>query len=224
MIECDAAIDLVIDSLMDEPDAPDAQKLDGHLQTCGACADEAARMRRLWNDLGRSDAPAAGLESLVRFGRNLERRGSARMPSAALRAAAAVALLVTGAVVGRFVGMANGGDATPAVTPPDSEFLLLIRGQEPEQQRPGSQLVEEYGQWAGDLASKGRLVSVEKLVDDSGAWVSASPRTLDEQMRAPVGGFFVVTAQSYEEAVALARGHPHVTYGGTIEVRAIDRP
>lgn len=224
MRDCDVTIDLIIDKLMDDPDAPNARESDAHLQTCAACAGEAARMRQIWNSLGDLDAPAADSKSLVRFGRDLERRRPARLRTPALRAAAAVALLVTGVVAGRFIGDRNRAGTVPAVAASDSAYLLLIRGQEPDLQRPAAELVEEYGQWSGDLASQGRLVSAEKLADDNGAWVSASPRTLDEQLRAAVGGFFVVTAQSYEEAVALARGHPHVTYGGTIEVRAIERP
>jgi hypothetical protein len=54
--------------------------------------------------------------------------------------------------------------------------------------------------------------------------VSTDPRSLEQRMRDPVEGFFLVKAESYDQAVALARGHPHVAYGGTIEVRAVERP
>jgi hypothetical protein len=35
-------------------------------------------------------------------------------------------------------------------------------------------------------------------------------------------GFFVVTADGYDDAVQIAQGSPHVKYGGSISVRAID--
>jgi hypothetical protein len=37
-----------------------------------------------------------------------------------------------------------------------------------------------------------------------------------------MGGYYAIRAASYEDAVEIARGCPHLDYGGTIEVRAID--
>lgn len=37
-----------------------------------------------------------------------------------------------------------------------------------------------------------------------------------------LGGFFLVKARNYDEAVKLTDGCPHLDYGGTIEVRQID--
>jgi hypothetical protein len=34
-----------------------------------------------------------------------------------------------------------------------------------------------------------------------------------------LGGFYTIEAANYDEAVKLALGHPHLEYGGTIEVR-----
>ena len=42
--------------------------------------------------------------------------------------------------------------------------------------------------------------------------------------RAEVQGFFVVSASSMDDAVAVARSSPHVQSGGTIIVRPIDTP
>ena len=36
-------------------------------------------------------------------------------------------------------------------------------------------------------------------------------------------GYFLIQAESYEEAVRVARQSPHIAYGGTIEVREIER-
>ena len=36
------------------------------------------------------------------------------------------------------------------------------------------------------------------------------------------GGYFVLQAESYDAAVDIARSCPHLTYGGSIELRRID--
>ncbi|HEX9727884.1 MAG TPA: hypothetical protein VGA37_05220 [Gemmatimonadales bacterium] len=224
-MKCDTAIDLVIDSLMAGPETASTRDLDAHLESCAVCAAEAVKLREVWSDLGRLRPPVVGSESLVRFGRQLERHRSASWRAIGLRAAAAVALLATGAVAGQFLGR----DRSPAVVAvsaqaAEPEFLLLIRGVGLDAALPEDRLVAEYRQWAADVTERGQLVSAEKLVDDAGEWVSATPRARDEQVRAAVEGFFLVKARNYPEAVALAREHPHVAYGGTIEVRAIERP
>jgi len=36
-----------------------------------------------------------------------------------------------------------------------------------------------------------------------------------------LGGFYTINAASYDEAVERALDHPHLEYGGTIEVRKL---
>ena len=36
-----------------------------------------------------------------------------------------------------------------------------------------------------------------------------------------MGGFYLIEAANYDEAVALAMDHPHLEYGGTVEVRKL---
>ncbi len=222
MMNCETATDLVVDSLMDDLDEPDAERLEAHLVSCGDCAAVAAEMCQLWDGLGRLEVPARpNPESMVRFGRQLER--SRRRPawSVGLKAAAAVGLLLTGAALGRLVGVETPGTvATPVGS---TGYLLLVRGDEPDRRFPEAQLTAEYRAWARDLAGAGVLVGGEKLVDDAGRWVSAAERSDAELHGSNVSGFFLIRAASYDEAVDLARQSPHVTYGGIMEVRAIDR-
>jgi hypothetical protein len=220
-MNCETATDLVVDSLMDDLDPQDAERLEAHLASCGRCAATAADMRQSWDGLGQLAVPTApNPESMIRFGRQLER--SRRRPawSTGLKAAAVVGLLLAGAVLGRLPG----GEA-PGVTEirADSDYILLVRGDEPDRRLPEAQLVAEYRAWANDLASRGTLVGGEKLADDSGRWVSTTERSAEELSRSNVSGFFLIRASSYDEAVDLARQSPHVAYGGILEVRAIDR-
>jgi hypothetical protein len=207
---------------MDELDAATAGELDAHLRTCTECAEEAQRLRELWRDAS-AEVPAPSSELLVRFGRRLERRRPSAWRTRILQAAAAVLLVAVGTVGGQLLLGGGEGDVgvAPVIASGNPEFMLLIRATGMEQAPPNNQLVAEYGQWAHDLAAEGRLVSAEELASTT-AWVSDAPRSLEERERAPIEGFFLVRARDYDEAVALARGHPHVGYGGTIEVRAIN--
>jgi hypothetical protein len=205
---------------MDELGVHDSEQLQQHLASCSSCADEAARMRTLWNTMGRLGSATANPAASVEFGRLLERRRRSRWWSHAKIAAAVVGLLAAGAALGRFV---PGGGPDFGVAPETTEFMLLIRGNEPSRILPEAQLTQEYRAWAEQLAGNGTLVAAEKLVDDEGRWLNAAEPQSENRETSIVGGFFIIRAAGYEEAVDIAGQSPHVRYGGTIEVRAIDR-
>ena len=219
-MKCEVAIDLIADSLMDELGARDSEQLQHHLASCSSCAEEAARMRNLWNAMGQLDSATANPAASVEFGRLLERRLRSRWWSHAKIAAAVVGLLAAGAALGRFV---PGGEPNEGVAPETAEFMLLIRGNEPNRILPEAQLTQEYRAWAEQLAGNGTLVAAEKLVDDEGRWLNAAETQLEDREPSIVGGFFIIRASGYEEAVDIAGQSPHIRYGGTIEVRAVDR-
>lgn len=216
-MKCENAIELVLDALFDSLDTESARRLDEHLLSCSSCSEEAAELRRLWNDLGRLRAPAAPKEAAVRFGRSLSTSKNA-LGRPALAAAAAVLLLIAGAALGRLLPFPEATDSVGVMTPDARQFLLLIRGEEPERRAPEAQLVREYSEWAGELAAAGRLIAAEKLADDRGRWVRGSGASADV-----ISGFFLITAEDYDAAESIARASPHVGYGGIIEVRVVDR-
>lgn len=131
-------------------------------------------------------------------------------------AAAALVLFTSGLLVGR------GLDGARRFPPdPGPEFLLLlyeprplVGGFEVEARR-----VAEYGAWAGDLARQGRLVAAEKLADAS---LRVSATADGEDSRGEPTGFFLVRAAGLDEALAIARGCPHVAHGGEVRVRPVD--
>ncbi len=216
-MKCENTIELVVDSFLENLDPDTARRLDEHLQSCSACGEEAAELRRLWDDLGRLPAPAARQEAAVRFGRRLAASRTA-FGRPALTAAAAVILLLAGAALGRLLPISRPDESTAVATPDARRFLLLIRGDEPERRAPEAQLVREYGEWAGQLGAAGRLIAAQKLEDDGGRWVRGSDESADV-----VSGYFLISAADYDEADSIARASPHIGYGGTIEVRAVDR-
>ena len=95
----------------------------------------------------------------------------------------------------------------------------------PEQMQ---QIVGRYTAWAGQLAEEGRMVGGEKLADEPGrvmrrqgddASVTDGPYSETKEV---FGGFFLIHANSYDDAVAVSRSCPHLDYGGAIEIRAVD--
>ena len=79
-------------------------------------------------------------------------------------------------------------------------------------------VVSEYAAWAREIRGSGREVSGERLLDDSRM---VAPENSNPTGPLDLGGYFVVQASDIDEAVELARGHPHLRRGGTIEVRPI---
>ncbi|RKH11941.1 transcription initiation protein [Corallococcus sp. CA053C] len=88
-------------------------------------------------------------------------------------------------------------------------------------------IVEEYMQWSDRLRKEGRLLQGEKLCDEGGRrlmqqggqlLVSDGPYA---EVKDVVGGLFILSAESYDAAVALARTCPHLEHG-EVELRAID--
>lgn len=112
------------------------------------------------------------------------------------------------------------------------QFLLLLH-EDPAAARAMSAeqmqaVVERYSAWADGLAQAGRLAQGVKLADEGGRRVRRDARggTLVSdgpyaEGKEVVAGYFVVEADDYEGAVALARECPHLEHGW-VEVRAVE--
>ncbi|HYC31661.1 MAG TPA: YciI family protein [Gemmatimonadales bacterium] len=176
--------------------------------------------------LPRGPAPPAELEEATVAA--LRARGLLRAPSrrrrmlrAGLALAASVALFTVGVAVGR-------RGPAPSALPAAAEYMLLLyEGAEYRSPPPGreTERVREYSAWAGERAARGELVAGEKLGDEDAVVVGADGvvRTLPSGAgSARLAGFFVIRARDRARAVEIARGCPHVRYGGSIVVRRIE--
>ena len=90
-------------------------------------------------------------------------------------------------------------------------------------------LVQEYSQWAGQLAQNGQLVGAEKLKNEWGRVLSGVQQSFvlkeDFQTRENemISGFFHIQAKSYDQAIEIAKQCPHLKYDGRIELRWIEK-
>ena len=83
--------------------------------------------------------------------------------------------------------------------------------------------VEKYMAWT----KKSFTVDSKRLAADPGRVIRAQngqPRATDgpySETKEVLGGYYTIEAASYEEAVQRTLDHPHLEYGGTIEVRHV---
>lgn len=126
-------------------------------------------------------------------------------------------------------GAARPGEEGGAADPSADRYLLLLyespeRLEIPEEET--ARLVAEYGAWAAEQQREGALLAGEKLADDGlvlveddGLQVTREPGAGAARV---LSGFFLVRAESYEEARRIAESCPHLDHGGQIEIRRIE--
>lgn len=115
-----------------------------------------------------------------------------------------------------------------------NQYLLILRADpavfralSPQQTQ---QTIAKYRDWRLRMESAGRVAGGQKLEDATGrVLVKGGPqgelRITDgpfAESKELIGGYFLVNAASYDDAVDLCRDCPHVDFGA-IEVRRIDR-
>jgi hypothetical protein len=113
------------------------------------------------------------------------------------------------------------------------KFMLLLRADATEDYSDYSpddfqKLIEDYQAWSGRLAEKGLLHDGKKLTDGDGRVLvpakNGSVTVKDGpyvETKEVVGGFYLLSADSYDHAVELCAGHPNFKFG-SIEIRQVD--
>jgi hypothetical protein len=111
-------------------------------------------------------------------------------------------------------------------------ILLLHRPAGPPPTLPPDQMAaitKDYMGWSDRQRADGRLKAGEKLTFDAGRVLrSTGGRVMTTdgpfaESKELLGGFFLITARDYNEACDIAQGCPHFKYGGSIEVRQVDK-
>ena len=88
--------------------------------------------------------------------------------------------------------------------------------------------IEKYVAWGAKLRAAGVLVDSAKLTDEPGRVVRGHGKDIRvtdgpySETKEVFGGYYTITADSYEKAIDLTRDCPSLEFGGTMEVRQID--
>jgi hypothetical protein len=108
-----------------------------------------------------------------------------------------------------------------------AQFMLLLyddptgwQNLSPEEMQ---RAVEKYFAWT----KKPFNLDNKRLAPDTGRVIRSEggkPRATDgpySETKEILGGFYLIEAANYDEAVARSLDHPHLEYGGTVEVRQL---
>jgi len=107
-----------------------------------------------------------------------------------------------------------------------SEYLLLFRGTHwPKDLSPEEiqKNIAKFTSWFERLKNEGNFKSGHPL-EHNGKIVTGRNAVVDgpfAESKEAIAGFFIIQADSLEEAVEIAKNCPGLDYGQTVEVRAI---
>lgn len=126
-------------------------------------------------------------------------------------AAIAASFLIVGILTGRTMN----GSASAATTP---RYALLLYGGDTSAASTSTSRRTEYGQWLRKVAAGRQSFTGEEL----GQEVSTlGPAIAAGRDGGPLLGFFIIGAESEDEAESIARTSPHMKYGGSIVVQKV---
>jgi hypothetical protein len=114
-----------------------------------------------------------------------------------------------------------------------NQYLLILRDDPAVFHQMSPQQIQQvfakYVAWRTRMQEAGRLVGGNKLEDSTGRVLTASPssgmRITDgpfAESKEVIGGYFMISADTYEDAVELCRDCPHLEYGA-VEVRRVEK-
>lgn len=112
------------------------------------------------------------------------------------------------------------------------QFMLILRDgptdfsqYSPEEMQA---VLQKYDGWGTRLQKEGRMLDGKKLKDGEGKTLAGFQRQAKVtdgpfgEAKEVIGGFYLIEAEDYDQAVAIARDCPQLEYGGTVEVREVD--
>lgn len=85
-------------------------------------------------------------------------------------------------------------------------------------------LEKKWAEWAGGIAAQGKLANQGIRLGYDGCVLKSSGVVTDGpfvELREILGGFMVLRAEDYDEAVTLSHGCPILETGGSVEIRPI---
>jgi hypothetical protein len=114
-----------------------------------------------------------------------------------------------------------------------SQYLLILKenpadftGFSPEELQ---KMFGEYKAWRTKLQADGNYVGGNKLAEEGGKIMARNGsgiRVTDGpyvEAKEVIGGYFLISAANYDEAVKIAESCPHLKFNGHIELREVEQ-
>lgn len=109
------------------------------------------------------------------------------------------------------------------------QYLLVFRadwGARPAATPEEAQArTKSYMDWVGGIAAQNKLVDKGNRLMPTGKVLRTKGSSTDgpyAEIKETIGGYSIIRANSYEEAIELAEGCPVLKIGGCVEVREIN--
>lgn len=85
-------------------------------------------------------------------------------------------------------------------------------------------IMKKWMDWIGSIAAQNKLISRGERLHDTGKVIKGNIVTNGpySDIKETIGGFSLVKAETYDEAIELAKGCPVLLTGGNVEVREIN--
>ena len=108
------------------------------------------------------------------------------------------------------------------------DFLFIYKSDYTTMQNRSAEeaeaMMKRWMDWLGNIASQNKLVDRGNRLENSGRIVKSNNIVTNgpyTDIKESIGGYSLVKAESYDEAVEFAKGCPVLFTGGNVEVREI---
>jgi hypothetical protein len=85
-------------------------------------------------------------------------------------------------------------------------------------------LMQRYYDWSQEIADKGISLSGAPLMETGRVLTARDGVVVDgpyTETKESIGGYYIIKADDYEQAVEIAKGCPALIYNGIVEVREV---
>jgi hypothetical protein len=110
---------------------------------------------------------------------------------------------------------------------PTQEYMVLIRGgewQDNASLEEIQKMLSNFQAWFEKLSAAGKVKRGQPLADEGKVLSRKNEQIVDgpfAESKETIGGYFLLTANSLEEAVAVVKEFPGLEHGCTIELRPV---
>ena len=106
------------------------------------------------------------------------------------------------------------------------QYMLLIKGGTDSEisAEQAQKIVEQYIAWARSLRDNGQYIAGDELAPSGRIMTVQNGKIVDgpfTETKESVGGYFIVEAKDYAEAVEISKGCPTFQREGVLEIREI---